>query len=43
MCVCVLIGRFLESDRKKEGRKWEEKESVREVKALDSLDMAGSH
>lgn len=36
VCMCVLIGKFLESERKKEGRKWEEK-------ALNSLDMAGSH
>lgn len=43
MCVCELIGRILKSDRKEEGRRWEERGLVREVKALNSLDLTGSH
>lgn len=43
VCICELIGRILKSDRKEEGRRWEERELVREVKALNSLDVGGSH
>lgn len=29
MCVCELIGRILKSERKEEGRRWEERGLVR--------------